>query len=95
MDSFAWLRKDVWDIRKHKLYDSDSGSSQQLHTWSSHGERNGRFSQNGKFGQNGGLSQNGKFGRNGKVHLRTGPSVSSSAHDCECMVDGGGAMAVI
>ena len=44
---------DVWEIRKHKLYDSDSGSGLQLHTQSSPGERSGKFSQNGKFGQNG------------------------------------------
>ena len=42
---------DMWGIRKHKLYDSDSGPSQQLHTRSSPGERNGKFSQNGKFGK--------------------------------------------
>ena len=28
---------DVWEIRKHKLYDSDSGSGLQLHTQSSPG----------------------------------------------------------
>ena len=37
---------DVWEIRKNKLYDSDSGSGLQLHAWSSPGERNGKFSQN-------------------------------------------------
>ena len=42
---------DVWEIRKHKLYDSDSGPGLQLHTQSSPEERNGKFSQNGKFGQ--------------------------------------------
>ena len=46
---------DVWEIRKHKLYDSDSGPGQQLHSLSLPGERNGKFSQNGKFGQNGKL----------------------------------------
>ena len=40
---------DVWEIRKHKLYDSDSGSGLKLHTQSSPGERGGKFSQNGKF----------------------------------------------
>ena len=45
----------VWEIQKHKLYDSDSGPGQQLHSRSSPGERNGKFSQNGKFGQNGKL----------------------------------------
>ena len=56
---------DVLEIRKHKLYDGDSGSGLQLHTKSSPGERSGKFSQNGKFGQNGKFSQNGKFGHNG------------------------------
>ena len=51
----------VWEIRNHKLYDSDSGSGLQLHTQSSPGERSGKFSQNGKF------DQNGKFSR--MVHL--------------------------
>ena len=38
MDCLAWLRNyiiDVWEIRKHKLYDSDSGPDQQLHSRSS------------------------------------------------------------
>ena len=43
---------DVWEIRKHKLYDSDSGSGLQLRTQSSPGERSGKFSQNDRFGQN-------------------------------------------
>ena len=84
---------DVWEIQKHKLNDSDSGSGLQLHTQSSPGERNGEFSQNGKFGQNGKLSHNGKSGQRGEVHL--GPNVSSSSHDCGCMVDGSGAMPAI
>ena len=46
---------DLWEIRKHKLYDSDSGPGQQLHSRSLPGERNGKFSQNAKFGQNGKL----------------------------------------
>ena len=29
---------DVWEIRKHKLYDSDSGPGQQLHSRSSPGD---------------------------------------------------------
>ena len=52
----------VWEIRKHKLYDSGSGPGQQLHSQSSSGDlavvewqRNGKFSLNGKFGQNGKL----------------------------------------
>ena len=43
---------DVWEIRKHKLYDSDSGPGQQLHSQSSHGDlavietqRNGKLRQ--------------------------------------------------
>ena len=84
---------DVWEIRKHKLYDSDSGSGLQLRTQSSPGERSGKFNQNGKFGQNGKFSQNGKFGQKGKVHL--GPNVSSSAHHRGCVVNGSGAMAAI
>ena len=75
---------DVWEIRKHKLYDSDSGSGLQLHTQSSPGERSGKFSQNGKFGQNGKFSQNGMSGQKSKVHL--GPNVSSSSHYRGCVV---------
>ena len=86
---------DVWEIRKHKLYDSDSGSGLQLHSQSSSGERNGKFSQNGKFGQNGKFSQNGMYGQKGKVHLHVGPNVSSSAHGRGCMDNGSGAMAAI
>ena len=77
----------VWEIRKHKLYDSDSGSGLQLHTQSSPGERNGKFSQNGMLGQNG------MSGQKGKVHL--GPNVSSSAHHRGCVVNGSGAVAAI
>ena len=58
MDCLAWLRNiivvDMWEIRKHKLYDSGSGPSQQLHSQSSpgdlavaEGQRNGKFSLNG------------------------------------------------
>ena len=78
---------DVWEIRKHKLYDGDSGSGLQLHTQSSSGESSGKFSQNGKLGQNG------MSGQKGKVHL--GPNVSSSAHYRGCAVNGSGAMAAI
>ena len=77
-------------------YDSDSGSGPQLHTQSSPGERSGKFSQNGMFGHNGKFSQNGIYsmsGQKGKVHL--GPNVSSSAHDCGRVDNGGGAMAAI
>ena len=84
---------DVWEIRKHKLYDSDSGSCLQLHTQSSPGKRSGKFSQNGKFDQNGKFSQNGTSRQKGKVHL--GPNVSSFAHDRGCVVNGSGAKAAI
>ena len=50
---------DIWEIRKHKLYDSDSGTGQQLHLSLHLGiwlwQRNCKFSLNGKFGQNGKL----------------------------------------
>ena len=42
---------DVWEIRKHKLYDSGSGPSQQLHSQSSPWQRNCKFNQNGKLDQ--------------------------------------------
>ena len=84
---------DVWEIRKNKLYDSDSGSGLQLHTQSSSGERSGKFSPNGKFSQNGKFGQNGMSGQKGKVHL--GPNVSNSAHYRGCVVNGSGAMAAI
>ena len=37
MDCLPWLLVkeyivEIWEIRKHKLYDSDSGSGLQLHT---------------------------------------------------------------
>ena len=74
---------DVWEIRKHKLYDSESGSGLKLHTQSLPGERSGKFSQNGMSGQK------------DKLHL--GPNVSSSAHDGGdgCLVNGGGTKAAI
>ena len=99
---------EVWEIRKHKLYDSDSGPGQQLHSWSSPGlgERNGKLSQNGmlNFGLNGKLGHSCTNVTRGKlygfrvsyhaiVHLCL--NVSNSAHNCECVVDGGNARAVI
>ena len=107
---------DMWEIRKHKLYDSYSGHGQLLHSRSSPGERNGKFSQNGKFVQNGKFGQNGKFSQNcklghsctkmtkGKLYssrdsehaiVLSGLNVSSFAHNCGCVVNGGNAMAVI
>ena len=95
---------DVWEIRKHKLYDSDSGPGQQIHSLSSPGERNGKFSQNGKFGQNGKLGQSCTNLTKGKLYgsqdsdhdiVHLGLNVSSSTHNCVCVVDGDNAMAVI
>ena len=95
---------DVWEIRKHKLYDSDSGPGQQLHSRSSLGERNGKFSKNGKFGQNGKLGHSCTNVTKGKLYgsrdsdhaiVHLGLIVSSSAHNCGCVVDGGNAMAAI
>ena len=57
---------DVWEIRKNKLYDSDSGSGLQLRTQSSPGE----------------FSQNGKFGQKGKVHLGPNVSSSTQYRGC-------------
>ena len=78
MDCLAWLKRCV-ENTKTNYYDSDSGSGLQLHNRSSPGERNGK------------LSQNGKSAHSGKVHL--GLNVSSSTHDCGCVVNGSGTMA--
>ena len=95
---------DVWEIRKHKLYDSDSGPCQQLHSQSSPGEKNGKFSQNGKFGQNGKLGHSCTNVTKGKLYgsrvsdhaiVHLGLNVSISAHNCGCMVDSGNATAAI
>ena len=95
---------DVWEIRKHKLYDSDSGPGQQLHSRSSPGERNGKFCQNGKFGQKGKLGHSCTNVTKGKLYgsqdsdhaiVHLGLIVSSSAHNCGCVVDGGNTMAAI
>ena len=86
---------------KNKLYDSDSGPSQQLHSRSSPGERNGKFSQNGKFGK---LGHSCTYVTKGKLYdsqdsdhaiVHLGLNVRSSAHNCGCVVDGGNAMAAI
>ena len=92
---------DVWEICKHKLYDSDSGPGQQFHSQSSpgalavvEGQRNGKFSQSGKFGF-------GKLGHScvrmtkgrpydsrvrDHVIVHLGLNVSSSAHNCGCVI---------
>ena len=83
---------------------SDSGPGQQLHSRSSPGERNGKFSQNGKFGQNGKLGNSCTNVTKGKLYgfrdsdraiVHLGLNVSSFAHNCVCVVDGGNAMAAI
>ena len=89
---------DVWEIRKHKLYDSDSEPSQQLHSRSSPGERNSKFGQNGKLGHSCINVTKGKlYGSQDSDHaiVHLGLNVSSSAHNCGCVVDGGNAMAAI
>ena len=100
---------DVWEIRKHKLYDSGSEPGQQLHFQSlpgdlavAEGQRNGKFSLNGKFGQNGKLGHSCVRVTKGRLydscvrdHVTVHLGVSSSAHNCGCMVNGGNAMAAI
>ena len=88
---------DVWEIRKHKLYDSDS-DGQQLHSQSSPGERNGKFGQNGRLGHSCTNVTKGKlYGSwvSDHVIVHLGLNVSSSAHNCGCVVDGGNTMAAI
>ena len=62
------------------------------------------FSQNGKFGQNGKLGHSCTNVTKGKLYgsqdsdhaiVHLGLNVSSSAHNCGCVVDGGNAMAAI
>ena len=89
---------DAWEIRTHKLYDSDSGPGQQLYSRSPPGERNGKFSQNGKLGHSCTNVTKGKlYGSRDSDHaiVYLGLNVSSSAHNCGCVVDGGNTMAVI
>ena len=57
--------KGMWEIQRHKLYDSDTGPGQQLHSWFSPGERNGKFS---KFGQNGKLGHSCTIMTKGKIY---------------------------
>ena len=92
----------MWEIRKHKLYDSDSGPGQQLHSQSSPGDlavvEGQRFSQNGMLGHScvrvtKGRPYDSRVSDHIIVHL--GLNVSSSAHNCGCMVDGGNTMAAI
>ena len=63
-----------------------------------------KFSQNSKFGQNGKLGHSCTNVTKGKLYgsrdsdhaiVHLGLNVSSSAHNCGCVVDGGNAMAAI
>ena len=63
-----------------------------------------KFSQNSKFGQNGKLDHSCTNVTKGKLYgsrdsdhaiVHLGLNVSSSAHNCECVVDGGNAMEYI
>ena len=78
---------DMWEIRKQKLYDSDSGPGLQIHSQSSRGYRNGKFSHNGRFGQKN------KFDWNRNVHL--GLNLSRCAHFSGCVVNSSNTMAAI
>ena len=96
---------DVWEIRKHKLYDSDSGPGQQLHSQSSpgdmavvEGQKNGKFSLNGKLGHSCVRVTKGRlYDSLARDHFiaHLGLNVSSSAHNCGFVVDGGNVMAAI
>ena len=96
---------DVLEIRKHKLYDSDSGPGQQLHSQSLpgylagvEGQRNGKFNQNGKLGHScvrvmKGRLYDSRVRDHVIVHL--GLNASSFAHNYGCVFNGGNAMATI
>ena len=80
------------------------GPGQQLHSQSSPRKRNGKVSQNGKFDKNGKLGHSCAKVTKGRLYdsqardhviVRLGLNVSSSAHDCGCVVDDGGTMAAI
>ena len=102
---------EVWEIRKHKLYDSASGPSQQLHSQCSpgdlavaKGQKNSKFSLNCKFGQNGKLGHSCVRVAKGRLYdsrvrdhviVHLRLNISNFAHTCRCMVDGGNAMAAI
>ena len=97
---------DMWEIRKHKFYDSDSGPSQQLHSQSYLGiwlELKGigmvyTFSQNGKLGHSCVRVTKNRFYKSqvrDHVIVHLGLNVSSSVHNCGCVVNSGNAMAAI
>ena len=89
---------DVWEIQKHKLYDSDSGHGQQLHSRSSPGERNGKFVQNGKLGHSCTNVTKGKLcGSRDSDHaiVHLGCAVNGGNAMAASAVNGGNAMAAI
>ena len=63
---------DVWKIRKHKFYDSDSGSGLQLHSQPSLGERNGKVHLD-SFTSNYGCVVDGVYGSNMSTIFITSP----------------------
>ena len=90
---------DVWEIRKHKLYDSDSGvcnSMLGLHLGRGmvSSVRMVSLVRMVSFARMVSLARMVYMsGQKGKVHL--GPNVSSSAHYRGCVANGSGAMAAI
>ena len=96
---------DVWEIRKHKLYDSGSEPGQQLHSQFSpgdlavaEGQRNGKFSQNGKLGLSCvRVTKSRLYGSRvrDRVIVHLGLNLSSSTHNCGCVVNGSNTMAAI
>ena len=90
---------DVWEIRKHKLYDSDPGGQDLVNNsiFGLHLRKGMVSCQNGKFGQNGKLGHSCTNVTKGKLYgsrvsdhatVHLGLNVSSSAHNCGCVVDG-------
>ena len=77
---------------KNIIYDSDSGPGQQLHSQSSPGEKNGKLGHSCTNVTKGKL-----YGSwvNDHAIVHLGLNVSSSAHNCGCVVDGGDTMATI
>ena len=95
----------VWEIRKHKLCDSDSEFGQQLHSRSSswdlavtEGQRNCTFSVNGKLGHScARMTKSKLYDSRVRDHdiVHLGLNVDSFSHNWRCMVDGSNAMAAI
>ena len=88
------------------VYNSDSGHGLQLQSRSSpgdlavvEGQRNGKFGQNGKLGHSCARVTKSRlydsWVRDNDVIVHLGLNVSSSAHNCACVVNGGNAMAAM